>query len=1746
MTLRSAHVDPEVLASIASEYENLFTTSDGAIYTLTADDGSYGFHHLPLGSYRLTASKVEENGIVHEFENPVQTVELPLESPNKYGVLYTDLSVFPVSGRIIYSLKKFGKQDVFVKDVVVVAQPAGNASPMEALPSEKYADATGTNYNLPLFAGKYLFIARLGGHDIHLSENCTGYDKGSKLVTIKNAVTDIDFIDYTTREVFVYVEDSGGHPIDIYKDNKILVQVNGDNGFAEGELTVENKAYFKAVVPPGEYTISLPNVPTAYVKGKPAERNAKVDVRAQDDDTATMVVPVPIELEIGPEPTLLSPDQYSEFCEKIGLCDDVAASGNPEGYMIYYPPAIQTHVYTIKATANGNPVGDVTLRVTDDISQLSQNPASEKTYPNPTDARYETANDGSGLYTIAAGLPKASVVNPDDPSTYLKYTLADGQTVVKVPIVLPKGIKFQASKEGYEDSALYTEEVTVLGDMSQGSESALVAIPNVNYFVLHDPPGDASYSYLDDSMTFKGIIADMQITAGDAEIAVYPSPWSEERDIDGVNYKSVTESNQDLGNKGLLGNHYAGSASIAFAAAAVIEAGTGAGITITGPAGYGIAAAKIAATMAVLETGVVQYEISPARHLETASGDELPDLMGPGNGDIYYGEGWTLALQTKYRLGIKKNPDYDEQDPDSKEWIPDTAQILAYDIMERNNQYIYTIRDIEERIADLELQIADIGDPGTDESKKQEKQKLLDGVATWKSLLNGNPAYVWQRDHVNNDEGDASRSSLEEFMESNGYDKDAGELLVFSAGSTFEYSRSIGEGHIKQFSTSIGIATTVGMKMEGGTGPWGAGGGIAGPIIQGQPMSIGYDNTVAVSTGQSYGRSWDSGTETSQTVGFVLSDDDVGDNISTYVFAGPWGTPIFFTDPGSITSNPWQVGTNKAIDITIELVEEPTNTRPFDYHDGAHYRVQMNYTGVLHLLGGGSPGGAGIGFTVFVHPFANPSGLTTLFNGHEGSHTGRYRFELQKEYPTATIAVSLYPPANDQRNSNESEYSVVIQVESENDYQINRAITVTPRFADFRAPRATITAPYEGQRISPKVFTGDEKFLIQAYSDDYDLAKVQVEIRSKKTDGVWEPWRPLSGIVWADPTVHDDADNSKVTIVPYENRDPVRREFTFKWGGDEISGLGAGEYAFRAVAEDEATRFVGGDSQDQVLTPNVDLDAPVVSFQIDGSKPTVLTTVPFYQDKESERIYRGELTATFNDDMRAGDFSDRTFEVTDLLDNKVRVAGFVSYSPALRKALFVPVVPLKPNGFYFVTIKTDIIDDLGNLESGVHDLAGNPLDNEFIFTFRTRDTPFEETWSIVLSAEDVNSDAYQAVGQMQSWDGHWLETKADNLTLTIPAPGGLGSFVPPLPESYKPPMAPPVAPATHNTQLASYEFDLRFELTSDFASDRITTLGTRQNAKVGFDSFDASEPPILDGTVAAYFNHEDRQTEPGLYNTDYQPSLKVGETRTWKLLVFTNKPKANMRLSWRKTIDQTPPDTMLYFRQAGSESSEWMDMRKIQFIELEAKGLITKEPFEIRAERFALELPEALSVVAGEKQVKMSWAATENPFITGYTITRNGFDTQATQPKPQYEIPSTEHEFIDTAVEEEATYIYQISVHFKTGAELKSKPFTVTVLPGIEKTVLLQNYPNPFNPDTWIPYELDSESDVTIDIYNVKGHLIKTIHLGNQPRGRYVSKDKSVRWNGRTDLGERAANGVYFYIMRAGKFTATRKMVILK
>ena len=96
------------------------------------------------------------------------------------------------------------------------------------------------------------------------------------------------------------------------------------------------------------------------------------------------------------------------------------------------------------------------------------------------------------------------------------------------------------------------------------------------------------------------------------------------------------------------------------------------------------------------------------------------------------------------------------------------------------------------------------------------------------------------------------------------------------------------------------------------------------------------------------------------------------------------------------------------------------------------------------------------------------------------------------------------------------------------------------------------------------------------------------------------------------------------------------------------------------------------------------------------------------------------------------------------------------------------------------------------------------------------------------------------------------------------------------------------------------------------------------------------------------------------------------------------------------------------------------------------------------------------------------------------------------------------------------------------------------------QTELLNNYPNPFNPETWIPFRLAEDADVTLTIYDVGGRMVRTLDIGHSKAGIYESRNKAIYWDGKNDLGEDVASGVYFYHLSAGGYSATRRMAILK
>ncbi|MBN2070074.1 MAG: VCBS repeat-containing protein [Candidatus Krumholzibacteriota bacterium] len=91
------------------------------------------------------------------------------------------------------------------------------------------------------------------------------------------------------------------------------------------------------------------------------------------------------------------------------------------------------------------------------------------------------------------------------------------------------------------------------------------------------------------------------------------------------------------------------------------------------------------------------------------------------------------------------------------------------------------------------------------------------------------------------------------------------------------------------------------------------------------------------------------------------------------------------------------------------------------------------------------------------------------------------------------------------------------------------------------------------------------------------------------------------------------------------------------------------------------------------------------------------------------------------------------------------------------------------------------------------------------------------------------------------------------------------------------------------------------------------------------------------------------------------------------------------------------------------------------------------------------------------------------------------------------------------------------------------------------KTVLHQNYPNPLNPSTVIRYEIAEAGKVVISIYDVRGSLIKTLYQGDRNAGIY-----EIGWDGKNSRDVEVTSGIYFYRLKTGHETRTRKMILLR
>jgi hypothetical protein len=119
------------------------------------------------------------------------------------------------------------------------------------------------------------------------------------------------------------------------------------------------------------------------------------------------------------------------------------------------------------------------------------------------------------------------------------------------------------------------------------------------------------------------------------------------------------------------------------------------------------------------------------------------------------------------------------------------------------------------------------------------------------------------------------------------------------------------------------------------------------------------------------------------------------------------------------------------------------------------------------------------------------------------------------------------------------------------------------------------------------------------------------------------------------------------------------------------------------------------------------------------------------------------------------------------------------------------------------------------------------------------------------------------------------------------------------------------------------------------------------------------------------------------------------------------------------------------------------------------------------------------------------------------------------------------------------TYRYRVDVSDEDGRRVLFE--TAEITPSVPELTLYQNVPNPFNPSTQIQFYLPREAAVTLDVYDVSGRRINTLFDGTRAGGLHT-----VEWSGRDAAGNGVSSGIYFYVLRAGNRTLSRKMILVR
>ncbi len=194
------------------------------------------------------------------------------------------------------------------------------------------------------------------------------------------------------------------------------------------------------------------------------------------------------------------------------------------------------------------------------------------------------------------------------------------------------------------------------------------------------------------------------------------------------------------------------------------------------------------------------------------------------------------------------------------------------------------------------------------------------------------------------------------------------------------------------------------------------------------------------------------------------------------------------------------------------------------------------------------------------------------------------------------------------------------------------------------------------------------------------------------------------------------------------------------------------------------------------------------------------------------------------------------------------------------------------------------------------------------------------------------------------------------------------------------------------------------------------------------------------------------------------------------------------------------------------------------------------------------DIPESLTAEQSfaPEGLALSWDVNAENDLSHYAVYRGASDDFV--PVSGNRIAAgIEPEHFDDEWRWDSDYCYKVSaidVHGNESGFALLLPGDVTgdeppKMPGA--SYLAQNYPNPFNPITRIEFGLDNAENVSLRIYDPAGRLVRILAGERRPAGHYAEV-----WDGKDGSGRPVSSGVYFYNLKTGSFTETRKMILLR